>query len=351
MHPTFVVGTGRCGSTMLSNMLRRHPRILSVSECFPYTCDLGGRIPSTFTTEPIDGRQFFALIGAIGPRASLMLRHDVTMPEVLYPHTAPESRYSAKTGVPAWLQVVLPHVTDNPDELFDELRAQLVDRPRAAIAEHYKHAFGWLAQRFERTMWIERSGGAFVVIEPIFATFPDARFIHIVRDGRDTALSISEHFGFRMFLMGAMLTEMLGVDPYESDDRSNIDQVPAPMRAFLPERFDAQAFRDYRVPVPVCAGLWSQQIANGMGVLGQLSDDRVLTVRYEDFFTEPQAQMDRIAGFLGDQYIDSAWSADCADMVRPPKSSWRQLGDVALQALDTACQPGFDLLRAAGIEY
>ena len=27
--PTFVVGTGRCGSTMLSKMLREHPQVLS----------------------------------------------------------------------------------------------------------------------------------------------------------------------------------------------------------------------------------------------------------------------------------------------------------------------------------
>jgi hypothetical protein len=31
----FVVSTGRCGSTMLSNMLRLNPGILSLSEFFP----------------------------------------------------------------------------------------------------------------------------------------------------------------------------------------------------------------------------------------------------------------------------------------------------------------------------
>ena len=33
--PTFIVGTGRCGSTMLSNMLREHPKVLSLSEFLP----------------------------------------------------------------------------------------------------------------------------------------------------------------------------------------------------------------------------------------------------------------------------------------------------------------------------
>jgi hypothetical protein len=34
MRLTFVVGTGRCGSTMLSAMLREHPDVLSMSEFF-----------------------------------------------------------------------------------------------------------------------------------------------------------------------------------------------------------------------------------------------------------------------------------------------------------------------------
>ena len=34
--PTYVVGTGRCGSTMLSNMLREHPKVLSISEFFGF---------------------------------------------------------------------------------------------------------------------------------------------------------------------------------------------------------------------------------------------------------------------------------------------------------------------------
>ena len=40
--PVFVVGTGRCGSTMLSNMLRIHPEVLSLSEFMVAIADLGG---------------------------------------------------------------------------------------------------------------------------------------------------------------------------------------------------------------------------------------------------------------------------------------------------------------------
>jgi Sulfotransferase family len=34
MRLTFVVGTGRCGSTMLSAILREHPDVLSMNEFF-----------------------------------------------------------------------------------------------------------------------------------------------------------------------------------------------------------------------------------------------------------------------------------------------------------------------------
>lgn len=353
--PTFVVGTGRCGSTMLSNMLRQHPGVASISEFFSFACDIGGRIPALFPEEPVDGQHFWQLISAVTPRLSLALRHGVAMPEVLYPHQSPDARYSSESGVPVILQVVLPHLAEargeRCDELFDEVREQVIERPSAPIRAHYEHLFGWLTSRFDRRIWLERTGGVFVIIEPLHAAFPDARYIHIVRDGRDTAISISEHIGFRLFILGTMFTEMMGVDPYESPDRSHVDQVPGPLRRFLPENFDATMFRDFRVPLATCGGLWSQQLGNGMKVLSSVPSERVLTLRYEDFFTEPTVQLDRLAGFLGDEFVDREWSAQCARMVKKPRSSWRALPERDARELAAACQPGFELLRASGIEY
>ncbi len=98
--PTFVVGTGRCGSTMLSNMLRTHPALLSISEFFALTTDIGGRIDEIFTPELIDGKAFFELIAALSPRSNLLLKHDVAPSEILYPFKSPKSRFSSETGAP-----------------------------------------------------------------------------------------------------------------------------------------------------------------------------------------------------------------------------------------------------------
>ncbi len=110
----FVVGTGRCGSTLLLNMLRLHPHILSLSELFSFISDLGCQVAVAFPQGMIEGEPMWALLAAQLPRQNLMLRHDVAMPEVLYPWRAPASRFNARTGVPAISQVCLPHLSDTP---------------------------------------------------------------------------------------------------------------------------------------------------------------------------------------------------------------------------------------------
>jgi putative sulfotransferase len=238
--PTFIVGTGRCGSTMLSDVLARHPDILSVSEFFTLVTDLGGRIEATFPDGDIDARAVHAIVCGAHPKQSLMHRHDVAMSEVLY---RPGARFGA--DVPAILQTTLPHLSAEPEALFDEVSAFILAQPPAPIGQHYTRLFTWLAARLGKQRWVERSGGSLRIVRRLLDAFPDARFVHIVRDGRTTAMSMSKHHGFRMALVALQLTEILGCDPFESADRSWLADVPDELVPFLPEAFDAEAFRRY----------------------------------------------------------------------------------------------------------
>ena len=339
--PTFVVGTGRCGSTMLSNMLRDHPGTLSLSEFWQVTA--GKRSSEAFSREPMDGRRFWAIVAAITPWYSFAFRHGVVFPELLYPYDAPAARYSRQTGVPSILLTTLPHLTDDHDHLFDMLRDEVNKWPMATIGEHYKHLFGWLAEHFNKRLWVERSGGSsLMTIEQILATFPDARFVHVVRDGRDAAISMREHQAYRLGFVLGSLEQFLGVDPLESADRTHIDRVPAELRPFLPEQFDADAFRAFRAPLSLGAEFWAQSIDNALKVLRALPADRLLTLRYEDFFVDPKKQLDTLTAFLGEEFVDEDWSARCAATVRKPRSSWRDLPDETARALTQACRPGFE---------
>jgi hypothetical protein len=173
----------------------------------------------------------------------------------------------------------------------------------------------------------------------------------MVRDGRDAALSNREHAGFRLTMIMISLQQCLCIDPLTDADRSKLHQLPAELLPFLPERFNVDAFDAFRFPLSFCGGLWSHQIGNGAKFLPTVPPDRLLTLRYEAFFTEPKRQLDALAAFLGEEFIDEDWSARCAATVRPPRSTWRELPDDEARALTEACRPGFGLLREVGVDY
>jgi hypothetical protein len=348
--PTFVTGTGRCGSTMLSNMLRDHPQVLSLSEFYSFISDFQARREEIFSRAPMDGPEFWDLLAAHPPHEDFALRQGFS-PQTIYPCDAPSARYSAATGVPAILHVTLPHLTDDHDALFDTLGEEVPTWPTAPVGEHYERLFGWLARRFGKRRWIERSGAGLGFIDRLLEMFPDARFVHLVRDGRDAALSMQEHAGFQFGLAMTSLEQHLGVDPILSSDRTHLGRLPPELRPFLPEQFDAEALRAFRTPLPLCGAFWSRQIDMGLKVLCALPADRVLTLRYEDFFHDPKTQLDTLAAFIGDEFVDEAWSTRYAATVRKPRSTWRDLPDEIAQVLTDACAPGFEQLRATGVGY
>lgn len=341
--PVFIVGTGRCGSTLLSNLLCEHPTILSVSEFFSFTTDLGGRIARSFTAEPIDSAGFAEIACGTPPKLSLLLRHGLVMDEVLY-RPAPGGRFDAERGVPALLQTTLPHLTREPEKLFDDVTAFVATLPKAPIAEQYRALFGWLAHRFEKRLWIERSGGSLRVTRRLRSLFPEARFVHLVRDGRDCAVSMSRHYGFRMALVAAQLTEILGVDPYESPNRDAEQDLPDELVAFLPENFDAEAFRTYDMPIPLYGHYWSGECMAGALELAGLSERQLLTLRYEDVLARPEETLERLLTFIDPELVERDWLRRATASVRAPRSAFQDLPAPVLDELTEACRPGFAAL-------
>lgn len=321
---------------MVSDFLRAHSGVLSLSEFFCFVTDFGGRIAESFAPEPVDAAYTWRQIAGLHPKQTLMLRRGIAIPEVLWRRLDDD--------VPAILQTTLPHLTPNADVLLRELETFVGTLPTAPIAEHYARIFAWLRLRFGRRLWVERSGGSLRLVRRLASAFPDARFVHIVRDGRACALSMSRHLGFRMALVAMQLTEILGVDPFESDDRTGCSDVPDELARFLPETFDADAFRRYEVPLPLCGHYWSGEIVAGVLELSELPAERVLTLRYEDFLARPSDTATRLAGFLGADCDDRDWADAMAARVRAPSSSVSALDPATRRDLDAACRPGFEAL-------
>lgn len=347
--PVIVVGTGRCGSTLVSTMMRAHPEVLSVSELFSFVTDLGSLIPRAFVAQPVSGAEFWRVMAACHPRESLLLRHGLRMDEVIYPFE--RGRYRPETGVPAVLLTTLPHLDDDPDALFDELAAVVCARPPAPMAEHYRGMFEHLVQRYGRRTWVERSGGTLRIVHRLIEAFPTARFVHLVRDGRDTAISMSRHIGFRMALVGFQLLEMLGVDPWESDDRREAGDLADDLAALLPECFTAEAFTRYDISPSLCGHYWSGEIRRGVEVLAALPPERVTTLRYEDLLDDPHTHVARLGEALGLGEVDPQWHRAAVAMVARGRSAWRSLPDAERRELQHACAPGFAALAQHGLRW
>lgn len=343
LPPAFIVGTGRCGSTLLSSFLRDHPAVLSLSELFVFLTDLGGRIDQAFPEGPLSGRAFWRLLSTPHPRQTLMLRHDVMMDEALY-RPGPGRRYTRESGVPALLATTLPHLFDAPEEVMDALAPFVQDGPAAPIGVHYRRLFDHLRARWGARLWVERSGGSLRIVPQLRRHFPDARFVHLVRGGPETALSMSRHLGFRMALVSTQLTEVLGVDPFESDDRSDAGDLPDDLARYLPECFDAAAFRGERTAPPLCGHYWSGELRAGLRALEGLGDG-LLTLRYEDVLARPEAALGRLFRFLlPDQPLPDL--SACAARIRRPRSDPAELPPETRRQLERACAPGQALLEA-----
>ncbi|MEV3860178.1 sulfotransferase [Streptomyces sp. NPDC050095] len=348
----FVTGTGRCGSTLVSGLLREHPQMLSLSELFNHLTDLYRLTPSVFPEGTLTAGEFWRILSARNAVNGLLNRHGLAPKEILYPASGTH-RFAADSGIPAVLLTTLPHLTDDPDALYDELEAAVATFPDGGVGAHYDRLFGWLCARFGKSLWAERSGGSLILAGQFRQHFPDAKYLHIVRDGRDCALSMSRHRGFRMAAVVMALSLTLGRDPYsgpeELADGPDLDFVPQELLPFLPDRFDPEAFRDYTVPASLFGTYWSDEMRRGMEALSVLPQEQVLHIWYEDLLAQPERTLRRVAEFLGPRFVDEEWEARCTRLVGQPSSSWRALPDAEREELDEACRAGFSALAAHGV--
>jgi len=115
---------------------------------------------------------------------------------------------------------------------------------------------------FKRKRFLNKSPSNSVKIGFLDALFPDAHFIHMVRDGRAVARSISK---------GRM-----------SHGRFSGAKYPG-----------WQDLLDKPV-VASCGLQWTQTIAYIQNALKQIPDERILQVRYEDFISRPVETMQRV---------------------------------------------------------
>ena len=264
--------------------------------------------------------------------------------ELLYPLDDPNARYS-QHGVPPILCATLPHLTERYEDLFDELGPVVRGQPKQPAADHFRHLFAWLCERFGCRTWVERSGGSLLFASRLLLEFPEARVVHVYRDGRETAISMSRHYLFRLVAANMLAMQSYGFNAMASLargkhwERLSFRLEPLTRVLLNPDRLPYD-----RLTLPYFEALWSAMIERGERMLGGFPSERLLNLRFEDVQAEPKAQIRRLIRFIDPVLEDEDWLREAAAIPRPTPSKVGRLEAAERDALTEACRPGLERL-------
>jgi hypothetical protein len=270
----FILGTGRCGSTLVHELLCRHPDVAFVSNIdtnLPF--DSKGRWNNSIyrlLPSPISGRTTTASAPGWGGSGRDRRLDVANIAQKLRLRFAPSEGYQilAKTVSPLlWAPTRDITEEDLNSGVADRFRRFFLDRLKVQHRTHFVHHFtGWPRARF------------------IHGAIPEALFIHVVRDGRAVAASLMKTRSWR-----ASPGWVLGQRP----------------ERYLSARYLSE-WEEGRRSLAVLAGLqWKMLIDAYESVRKSLPDQLWHEVRYEDFVAAPKEMTGNLLGSM-----DLPWGRD-----------------------------------------
>jgi hypothetical protein len=341
MPLTFVVSTGRAGSTLLSRMLALHPQVLSISEFFSVLQGILRRYP--YPDAEMDGKGLWNLVTAPDALADAMIRNGQAVPEMFYPYGT--GRFTAEAGIPNICHSTLSLLSDDPDGLYDQLADVVPSWPLRSAADQYRALFGLLSDLLGRPVVVERSGGSVILIRKLRREFPEARYVLMYRDGVDTALSMTK---FPMFKLGMMVVEagdLAGLPPDATMPEIQAS-LPEKYRGILSPPYDLSGLPALEMSPLQFGETWSEMIEFATEELARFPAGIRSQLGYEDLLADPAAELTRLAGFLG-VTAEPDWIGAAARLITPrTKSAATELDPALAARLRETCAPGYAALEA-----
>ena len=168
---------------------------------------------------------------------------------------------------------------------------------------------------------------------------------HVYRDGRETAISMSRHYLFRMIVATLRALRSRGIDIMASMSRGrHWDRISLWLEVLVNACFDPARLPYDQLTLADFGTFWSGMIERSAQVFGHVPPDRLLNVRFEDVLAAPTAQIRRLIRFIGPGLEDAAWLAAASTIPRPTPSKFAQLDPRERAALTAACRPGLERL-------
>lgn len=334
--PVFIVNSGRCGSTLLSNIINLHPNIVSLSEFF---ASIASR---AFINSKPTGPTFWKMLNALTPLGRKYITRGLKFDEIIYEFG--ENKRFSPSNIPPLMCTTFPHLSKFPEKDFDELEKFITHLEVNDLAEQYRSLFGWFCEKYSGEIIVERTGASLIYTKMLADLFPDAKFIHLYRDGREVVLSMKEHHSFKMIAKAVSKLKKAGINPLKPPFLYGSSRVALTADYLIAWFSNVEKMALYPCPIEVIADFWNELILFGVGVLETINKDHVLDIKYENLVLHPRRELKRIADFLGPQFSNDQW-LDLAEKL--PKKVLLEsdlLSECEKNHLTELCSPGLKKL-------
>jgi hypothetical protein len=236
----------------------------------------------------------------------------------------------------------------NEDLDHDELDAASLT-PGIAARIH-SHLAGFTG---DRPLLVEKTVSNCLRVPFVAGVLPDARYVHLVRDGRDVAESVVRQWhakpdwaavlrkarAFPLLQAPGYATRYAAATFRRAAGRANGETIWGPRYAGMVADLATEDL------LTVCSRQWTRCVELAMAGLATVAPERVHTVRFEEFVNDPDTALKELGSFLEIDFTP-ATIGQVADIVSPAyigKGRPLFAGAGQPQAL-TALTPGLDAL-------
>ena len=295
----FIVGTGRSGTNICQKMLNIHPDIKVIGEThFIQTLVL------RFGSDTVTFNDFFEII---------------------------DEHYSSN-GTNKWAHNHLKASGIDPNTFYSEFKMFCAQMNQGTIREFVEAFFRFCYG--EGTYFLgDKTPFYGMHMAKILKLWPDAKFIHLVRDGRYAATSMQKHGDFVRRINAGFHKEK------EFDNFLQIEDQYKSMLSFYSEE---------SVALISCIQLWKKIINQIRYESENIPHDTYLEVRYEDLVRQPISELRRIGNFL-DISLPLTWLAKACQVPRP-FTIWKQRKRISGAEYDSLTKEAASMLKVFNYE-
>jgi hypothetical protein len=222
-----------------------------------------------------------------------------------------------------------------------------------AVKEFVQRQFERLALRQNITTIVEKTCANSLRPGFVAEIFPEARFVHIVRDGRDVAHSAAQRWNapldWSYILKKARFVPWQDLPYYGLKYIGNrIHRLVSGKRrlSMWGPKFTGMSDALEQHPLPVaCALQWAACVKKSQLDLAQIPDAQQFTLSYEQFAADPPRLIRELGGFLGVNITESQSARITSSVTDRSVGKWRnKLTAADIATIDKLTGPLLDHL-------